>query len=381
MKTPVHDPTRRSMLLAGMAFALGGCAGGPSRPSGPASSALRLIGEATLPHKMSFAGTTVGGLSALDFDPSRNCWYALSDDRSALQPARLYTLRIPLAHGSMGKPELLSMTVLRQPDGTPYPSQRAGGEVADPEGLRFHPGTNTLLWTSEGDRRMGLAPFLREISLEGRHLRELELPAMFRPTPTAGPRDNLGFEGLAITPDGTGAWAAMEGPLIQDGPTPGVGRPGGPCRLTSWDVASGKPVRQVAYMPDAIPAAPVPPGSFADNGISEILMIDAHRMLVLERAYMTGVGNSLRLYVIDSRQGSDTLSTPALREGSFTACRKTLVADLSAAGLSRLDNTEGMGWGPMLPGGGRTLVIVSDDNFNPGQITQFAAFEFKDNFS
>jgi hypothetical protein len=290
-------------------------------------------------------------------------------------------LRIAIARDSMGQPEPLSMTVLRQPDGTPYPSHRAGGEVADPEGLRFHPAKQTLLWTSEGDRRMGLSPFLREIGLDGRHLREFELPAMFKPAAGAGPRDNLGFEGLAITPDGTGAWAAMEGPLIQDGPVPGVGRSGGPCRLTLWNVAGGKPVRQVAYMPDAIPAAPVPPGGFADNGISEILMIDARRMLVLERAYMTGVGNSLRLYVIDATQGSDTLDMPVLREGNFAACRKTLVADLSMAGLSRLDNTEGMGWGPMLPGGGRTLVIVSDDNFNPGQITQFAAFEFKDNLS
>jgi hypothetical protein len=46
--------------------------------------------------------------------------------------------------------------------------------------------------------------------------------------------------------------------------------------------------------------------------------------------------------------------------------------------LSRLDNTEGMCWGPPLPNGKRMLVVVSDDNFNPLQITQFAAFEYAD---
>ena len=54
-----------------------------------------------------------------------------------------------------------------------------------------------------------------------------------------------------------------------------------------FDLASGEARRQIAYVPDAIPAAPFPAGAFADNGVSEILMIDAHRMLVLERAYAT----------------------------------------------------------------------------------------------
>jgi hypothetical protein len=42
-----------------------------------------------------------------------------------------------------------------------------------------------------------------------------------------------------------------------------------------------------------------------------------------------------------------------------------------------------MAWGPRLPSrsgkpGARTLVFVSDDNFNPLQVTQFIAFEFLD---
>ena len=145
-------------------------------------------------------------------------------------------------------------------------------------------------------------------------------------------------------------------------------------------------MRQIAYVPDAIPNAPSPPSADADNGVVEVLMLDAHRMLVLERAYMAGLGdkdrNSMRLYAIDTRQGTDTLSLAALQPGNHTPASKTLVADFANfPALTRLDNTEGMSWGPRLPSdngkkGNRSLLFVSDDNFNPRQITQFLAFEF-----
>ena len=142
----------------------------------------------------------------------------------------------------------------------------------------------------------------------------------------------------------------------------------------------------VGLGPSAIPVAPAPARADADNGVVEVLMLDAHRMLVLERAYMAGLGdkerNAMRLYAIDTRQGSDTLNLTALKPGNHTPAPKTLIADFASfPALSRLDNTEGMCWGPSLPGldgkpGKRTLLFVSDDNFNPRQITQFLAFEF-----
>jgi hypothetical protein len=99
-------------------------------------------------------------------------------------------------------------------------------------------------------------------------------------------------------------------------------------------------------------------------------------MLVLELAFSMGVGMSLRLYEIDTRGASDTLATPQLVAGDYRPAAKKLVADFGALGLSRLDNTEGMCWGPRLANGRRTLVFVSDDNFSARQVTQFAAFEY-----
>ncbi len=373
---------RRVLLRAGLAAAVGtalaGCGtAAPPTALAPASSRLRLLGETRLPSKMVFKGTTVGGLSALDFDPARNAWVALSDDRSELQPARFYTLAVDV------RPQALSVAVtdvitLRQANGQPYPPRRNGGEVVDPEGMRLLPGGGGVLWCSEGESRVNQHPAVHASRLDGTHVRSFEVPTMlqFPQRPGTGPRDNQCFEGLALTPDARTAWVAMEGALLQDGPLPKVGAPGGPCRFTAFDVTTGLPTRQIAYIPEAIPVKPRIPGTYADNGVSEILMLDAHRMLVLERAYALGTGNALRLFEIDTREAGDTLQQAKLEPGQFRPAAKELVADFAQLGLSLLDNTEGMCWGPPLPSGARTLVVVSDDNFNASQVTQFAAFEY-----
>ncbi|MDP2820301.1 MAG: esterase-like activity of phytase family protein [Polaromonas sp.] len=385
--------TRRQVLACGAAAALG--VAGWSRPPPAHASAttafsrLRLIGEARLPHRLQFQGTTVGGLSGIDYDPVSGLYYLISDDGSHFNPARFYTARIALQANRLGAPELTAVTTLRQADGSAYPSALQGIQVPDPEAIRWRASSQTLLWTSEGHALTGAAPALRESRADGSLVREFSLPAMFDFQLTQGPRINLTLEGLALSPDGSRAWVAMEGALRQDGPLPSVQAPGGPCRFTEIDLASGKVLRQIAYVPDAIPRAALPPATHADNGVTEILMLDAHRLLVLERAYMAGHGpdsaNSLRLYLIDTRGGSDTLNLPALQPGNHQPVAKVLLADFSAftgAGpgprLDRLDNTEGMCWGPRLANGNRSLHFISDDNFGPRQITQWLAFEFFD---
>ncbi|MDN4591204.1 hypothetical protein DBA29_22225 [Xenophilus aerolatus] len=378
---PSPDATRRALLQGLGALALVGC--GPRRPAAaPGGGALDRIAEARWAHGLDVGGTPAGGLSGVDYDSRRGEYLLLSDDRSDKAPARYYAARWDRpADGSAPVP--LRAQTLLQADGQPWPPRAralAGVPVPDPEALRLRPDTDTLLWTSEGDVPRGFGPALYESSRDGRLLRAFRLPAMFDADAAGrrGPRDNLSFEGLALTPDARQAWVAMENALIEDGPSPTLEAPGGPCRFTCVDLARGTAVRQIAYVPDAIPLRPLVPGTYADNGVSEILMLDAHRMLVLERAYAAGRGNSLRLYAIDTREASDTLAVPALRLGNHRPAPKTLVADFATLGLARLDNSEGMCWGPSLPDGRRLLAVVSDDNFNPLQITQFAAFAFKD---
>lgn len=371
--------SRRTLLrgaAGACALAMAACTSRPppAAPAGPPR--LRLLGEAILPHGLRFQDTIVGGISGLDHDPATGAWVALSDDRSELQPARFYQLRIDVAPRALHV-GLLAAVTLRAANGQPFPRRRMGGEVVDPEALRLLPQGRGVLWASEGDDAAGQPPSLRQARLDGSHVRDFDLPTHLHPgRPGTGPRANQALEGLALTPDARIAWAAMEGPLQQDGPEPGVGRPGGPCRLTAFDVATGRALRQIAYGPDAIPQPPAIPGGYADNGVSEILMLDAWRMLVLERAYSLGVGNSLRLYEIDTREGTDTLALDRLHGSGLRLPAKRLVADFAQLGLSRLDNTEALCWGPRLPHGSRTLVVASDDNFSARQATQFAAFEY-----
>ena len=381
MQTVTASTTRRAFLRACGALpaaALVGCAT-PLPRSSTSSGAprLHLLGETTLRHKMEFQGTTVGGLSGLDHDPGTGTWVALSDDRSELQPARFYTLGVTLDARRFAV-EVRGVATLRNAAGEPFPRRQSGGEVVDPEAIRLLPQSAGILWASEGDFRARQSPSVRHSRLDGTHVRDFAVPEQlqFAPQPGTGARNNNTFEGLALTPDGRTAWVSMEAALQQDGPVPGVGRPGGPCRFTAFDIASGRPMRQIAYLPDAVPHAPLIPGGFSDNGVSEILMADAHRMLVLERAFSTGVGISLRLYEIDTRAAGDTLATQRLDAGAYRPAAKQLVADFGTLGLSRLDNTEAMCWGPRLANGRRTLMCVSDDNFSALQVTQFLAFEY-----
>ena len=388
-----QDISRRALLhaLAASALSASGFAYAQS-PSSKGGPRLRLIGHSTLPHKLQFQGTTVGGLSGLDYDKERGVYYAISDDRSDINPARFYTLKLPITGDNVGAPELLKVTTLQAPNGKPYPSRRNvtqdSAEVPDPESIRLRAATNTLYWTSEGDARHGYPPFIREMRLDGSYASQVPVPTMFAfdKTGKSGVRDNKGFESLSFTPSGDALWVATEAALVQDGPIPAVGVPGGPIRMTQFATHSAQPFRQIAYLPDAIPFAPSlggisPPaglthGAMADNGVSEIWMASETGMLVLERAWAYGVGNSLRLYWIDTSEADDVLDMPALLGAKFKPADKVLLLDFANAGLLRLDNTEGMTRGPTLANGNPTLVFVSDDNFNSTQITQFVAFEW-----
>ncbi|MBS0508698.1 MAG: esterase-like activity of phytase family protein [Proteobacteria bacterium] len=359
-------------------LALAGCALplAPPAPEPLLAPHLRLIGVAELPPGTEYGGTTIGGLSGIDYDARRGEYLLISDDRSADGPARVYTLRLPYdAHG-LGAPQFTGVQPLQDSSGRPFAPwwrPRAGMERPDAESLRWLPGAQSFLWTSEGDFARGFGPQLRENRPDGSPVRNIALPASFSPGDDSGPRRNGTLEGLALTPNGRTAWLAMELPWRQDGAEATPASAGAPVRITAVDVASGRPLRQIAYQPDAVPRTRRLPGPQI-NGVSEILADGPHHLLVLERSYSAGAGFGARLYRIDTRAGSDTLALTALTPANHHAAPKTLVADLAALGLTP-DNIEGMTWGPALQGH-CVLVLVSDDNFNPAQVTQFIAAQY-----
>ena len=342
-----------------------------------------LLGEVRWPHDKLFADTPIGGLSSIDYDASSGLYYLVSDDRSAHAPARFYTARIDYDAAGLHQVSLQNAMSLLSPAQQPYPSYRkpeAGIATPDAEALRLLPGGKTILWSSEGDFARGFGPQLLQASIDGRWQREwplppeLRLPASSAQRQSTGPRNNLTLEGMAFSEDGKTLWLAMEAPLKQDGDMPAPGKPGGPIRITAYDVATQQPLRQLAYTPDALPAD-LWLKRGAVNGISDVLADGPEHLLVLERSFAPPLRFGARIYRISTRvaAGSDTLGLPQLTAANHQPVLKTLVLDLADAGLASVDNLEGMSWGPPLVDGSRVLLLVSDNNFNPAEVTQFIA--------
>ncbi|MEQ4723634.1 esterase-like activity of phytase family protein [Nonomuraea sp. B19D2] len=339
----------------------------------------RFLGEQRLPHLMRFEETTVGGLSGIDRDPATGTWYFVSDDRWRYNPARFYTglLDIDRETGEFTGVRLTGVTTLTRADGTPYPAYGKPGS-ADPESIRYDPWRRQLLWGDEGDRPDTRSPTIpispsgvRSADIQGRNVGELRVPANLRLTDTeSGPRRNFGFEGLAVTARGIAA--VTEGPRYEDGPVPTVER-GAPARLTVWS-RRGSVRGQYAYPLDPLPVAPIPPDGAADTGVSEILAIDDHRYLALERSWIQGVDYRVKLYEIDLRAATNVLNRDDLSQGGpYRPVTKRLVRDLGAF-RPPVQNLESMAWGPRLASGECTLVIGSDDNFDQRETTKFLAF-------
>ena len=377
----MKPPLLASALLA----LLAACAPLPRQAPAPTAAApaqLRLIGVQALDFSTRYADTLVGGLSGIDYDPVQQRYIAISDDRATHDPARAYTLELHYSASALETPRWTGVRFLQHDSGQRFaPQHRAidAMDVPDAEAVRWLPGSNDFLWSSEGDFRRGFGPQLRRSRWhDGSVQRHYPLPESFTPDPQKrqGPRANGTLEGIALTPDGRSAWLAMELPWWQDGARASPSDPGAPVRLTAIDLASGDALRQIAYQPDAVPQQPLVQWGQYLQGVSEILADGPHHLLVLERAYSLGQGFHARLYRIDTRQGSNTLALPALRPGNHEVAPKTLVADLADLGLGSIDNLEGMTWGPDLPGGGCVLILVSDNNFNPAQRTQFIAAQY-----
>jgi hypothetical protein len=364
-----------------------GAAAAPPAETSPPTAQLQVVaflGEHRIPPGTQYGGTTVGGFSGLDRDPESGSWVVVSDDRSSLQPARFYTadVRFDGPDGALSAVELTGTTPFLRPDGTPYPPLDGGdGTTVDPEDIRIDPVTDQLLWSQEGERVVpadGAAPTLidptvRFVARDGRFGTELAVPPEQRATAgERGIRQNLGPEGLTFADRGNRVVTALEGPLLQDGPVPT--RTAGALSRIVVQTRTGEIVSEFAYPQEPIFADPVPADGFANNGVTAVLAVDETdpaRFLVVERSFVTGVGNKVRVYEVDTTGATDIAGGQPV--SGATPVQKRLLVDLTDLPLASVDNIEGMAWGPDRADGSRTLVFVSDDNFSEEQVTQFVA--------
>jgi 3-phytase len=343
-----------------------------------AAPELEFIGEADFPTGYTFKNTTVGGLSGIDYDRRHKVFYAISDDRSQLNPARFYKLKIDLSDGALddGDVTFVDVKPMLDTNGQPFATN-----TVDPESIRYDPASNTLFWTSEGDGNALLPPFVREMTLDGAFVRELRTPQKYFPTAnqSSGIRNNLAFESLAFSPTRRRVITATENALYQDGPAATIAD-ASPSRILEFVNATGAPVHEYVYLVDPVADVPDPATAFATNGLVDFVSLGERRLLTMERSFSTNRGNVIKLYIAKLWSATNVLRFDSVDgRRKVRPVGKQLLANLADFGIIP-DNIEGITFGPLLPDGPRSLILVADNNFSSTQITQFLAFRVKTGF-
>ncbi len=340
-------------------------------------SQLRLLYKHVIPYNTSFNGTTVGGLSGIDYDAARNVYYLICDDRSEHEAARYYTAQVPV---NGDKVTFTAVHSLPMPDGHPFPATK--DLAPDPEAMRYNPHTDHLVWSSEGERIVNAKdtilkdPAIYEITREGHFLDTFPIPAQMHMRATNnGPRKNGTFEGLGFTPDGKYMFVSVEEPRYEDGPRAGLQDTTAWIRIIKYNLQTRQPIAQFAYRLSPIAAAPVPADAFAINGIPDILVLSENQLVIMERSFSTGVKNcTIRLYKADLSHATDVSSIQSLQADThFTPAAKKPLFNFESL-HTYVDNVEGMTLGPKLSNGHSSLICIADNNFSDKEETQFYIF-------
>jgi hypothetical protein len=259
----------------------------------------------------------------------------------------------------------------------------------DPEGIRV--GYNGTFYISDE-----YGPYVFEFDRQGHLLRHIAVPSKFfidHPSAdpnaellgnTSGRQANRGMEGLAISPDGTTIFGIMQNALLQDHAlTPGTtDRIPLNTRILKIDLASGK-TYEYLYVLEA---------TNRGQGVSEILAINDHEFLVVERDNRSWLAadpqapTRKKIYRINLTGATDVSNVEGIPSGALPAdivpVAKSLFIDLldPVFGLNLnnqnaiAEKIEGLAWGPGLADGRQLLYVVSDNDLNPAVATQIFAF-------
>jgi len=256
----------------------------------------------------------------------------------------------------------------------------------DPEGIRVSACGRTAFVSDE------YGPYIYEFDLlTGRRIGSVPLPNKFLiDFPSAdgnkeltanisGRQANRGMEGLAISPDGTRLYGMMQSALIQDGAlnyaTNPPSRIGTNNRIVEINLVTGA-IREFFYQLDS-----------ASNGVNEILAVNDHEFLVIERDGRAGANAAFKkIFRIDiadaTTPATDIRGIPELPTtgppAGVTPVTKSpfmnLLTDFGLASASFPEKIEGLAFGPNLQDGRILLFVTNDNDFMPTQPNRFWAF-------
>jgi hypothetical protein len=344
---------------------------------------LTLDGEAVDLSSGTSTERRLGYFSDIYYDPARRQWWGLSD-RGPGGGVLQYDTRVQRFEVDISSTGAISnfrvVQTVKFMQGTqpfnglaPNPSNVLG-RAFDPEGIVINPKTGNLLVSDE------YGPSLYEFDRTGQFIRAFTTPSGLIPrnattnTPnyaadtgnTAGKRNNRGFEGLAISADGSFAYAMLQSAILNEGGGNGIYN-----RIVKFDVATGTAVAQYAYAMDRADQG---------QGISALVALGNDKFLVLERNNRgLGPGATLatadkKVYQIDLTGATDVTNVTLPTTGTFTGAVKkgAKVMDLAANTLPALGNKspekwEGLAIGPKLDNGNYVVLAGTDNDYSVTQ--------------
>lgn len=326
---------------------------------------LEYVGEQTVPKGVEIQGSRIGGLSGITYDPKRGL-YLIASDTKDRDDSRIFLAKIPTSDSGIGKIEWRGGVTLKKSDKSPLPAVDAEGIALENRGRFFvsYEGTKTI--------PSGIGCFGRK---SGDQLFELPLPRAFVSGEQTGMQRNHGLESLS-TAGASRQWlfTTSESPLHQD-TKPGLDPYRGPLRLLRYHVKA-RPIaepEQRAYVMES---------DAVYTSVPDLLALDDRTLLVLERQLINSLpprSRRIRIFQVDFDQAgaTDAATLNSLRGQTIQPLKKKLLFDSNRAAIPHLDNIEALCLGPAL-GPDRSVVLVSDDNFNKTQQTQFLLLRLRD---
>ncbi len=334
---------------------------------------LKFLDECVFPEKQFLKGTEIGGLGEIDYDNNKGIYYVLCDNHKS----RFYKVKITFKNDKIEDIKFVDVVKL---DKKKYPFYTD----LDLEALMIQ--DNKLIISSEGSVDKRKKPHLFEIDTLGKFIEKYPHTNSF----VASQETKMGykgvFEALCKSYDHQGFWVVNEFPFITDGIRPKYAETKSPVRFTYYDKHTKKPTKEFIYELSALPRKKK--GNFNTNGLVGILEYKPNHFLVLERSFQNGyIGEEVipKIYkaVIDDF-ATNSINLKDLKE-PYVPMKKKFVFDFMSVKPQLteqiVDNLEGLTFGETLSNGHKSIIMISDDNFQlyGKQLNQFILLEFIEN--
>lgn len=348
--------------------------------------AIEFINDQILPSKWPGDSIEVGGLSGLAWSSLNETLYAVSDDRGRSGPSRFYELQLSTDSSDKYQVQVKAAHSLKKKTAKEFAPRSL-----DPEGIALD-SAGWIYISSEGDfkKSESAVPTILKLDSQGVLQFRRDFAQPFFPEKVKdrskhyGIRYNLAFESLDIDTKSNLLVTTTESALIQDGEVSDF-ESGTQLRLAIFDVLKDSLSPKAHYIYDLSPIPSRKPVLKSQVGVTDLLFLSQDRFLVLERAYLGGRGqNRAKLFIADCSQAQDVSGLDSVMNLAVPVkkCSKKFFYDFDQligrlnSEHDRIDNLEGMAFGPKLGDSSRLLIVVSDNNFSKAtQKTQFLFFK------